>query len=75
MNNEVNPIKHQILTCSGFKVTVKKGCKKTGPPELMNQLLLLLLIPQRTSKDERQNNSTFCWFKSSVRLSSSLFAS
>lgn len=41
----------------------------------MNQLLLLLLlIPQWTSKDEEQNISTFCWFKSSVRLFSPSFA-
>lgn len=42
----------------------------------MNQLslLLLLLIPQRTSKDEKQNISTFCWFKSSVRLFSPSYA-
>lgn len=41
----------------------------------MNQLsLLLLLIPQRTSKDEKQNISTFCWFKSYVRLFSPSYA-
>lgn len=66
--------KHLNINSSSCKSKHRTG-KKTARPGLMNQLsLLLLLIPQRTSKDEKQNISTFCWFKSSVRLFSPSYA-
>lgn len=53
-----------------FFIFRKKHCGMTQKllPALVNQLLLLLLlIPQRTSKDEKQIFFlTFCWFKSTI---------